>query len=500
MLLCYGVPAEGGSAKPMNLGEMLESICRRYGGKTAIIFEDRKITYGDLDQAVNSLANHLKGLGVEKGDKVALMLPNIPEFVISYFAAVKLGAVAVTLNIMSTSYELKYLLNNSDSKVFITTAQSAKRYEEIKQDVPLCRHILLVDHDGASSSFMEAAGKGPFELRMPPVDGDDPAVIVYTAGLTGNPLGAVLTHRNLLSQTTLFPDLFEGKPEDHGLAIIPLFHTYGATANMLGLLSIGCTMTLLDQFNIDALLRAVERDRVTYIAAVPRVFLGMLLYEEAGKYDTRSLRLCITGGSAMPPQYMPAFSKKFGCVLTEGYGLTEASPICTVGRLSMPIKPGSIGTAIPGVEVKVFDDGEREVPTGQVGELVVKGVNVMKGYYKDPEATERVMKNGWLHTGDLARIDGEGYVFLTGRKKRMIITSGFNVYPREVEMILDSHPAVEASRVIGKPDLMRGEIVKALVVRRKNEAADERAILKHCRTYLSSYKVPREIVFVDSLN
>jgi len=166
----------------------------------------------------------------------------------------------------------------------------------------------------------------------------------------------------------------------------------------------------------------------------------------------------------------------------------------------MPIKPGSIGTAIPGVEVKVFDASGREVPTGQVGELVVKGVNVMKGYYKDTEATERVMKNGWLHTGDLARIDEAGYVFLTGRIKRMIITSGFNVYPREVEMILDMHPAVEASQVTGKPDLMRGEIVKALVVRRKNEAADERAILRHCRTYLSSYKVPREIVFVDSLN
>ncbi|MGB4548601.1 MAG: AMP-binding protein [Syntrophales bacterium] len=484
----------------MNLGEMLESVCDRYGGKTAIIFDDKKITYGDLRKAVNSLANHLESLGVEKGDKVAVMLPNIPEFVISYFAVLKLGAVAVTLNIMSTSYELRHLLGNSDSKVFITIAQSAKRYEEIKKEIPLCRHILLVDHEGPSSPFMEAIGKGPFEFSMPPIDSDDPAVMVYTAGLTGSPLGAVLTHKNLLSQTTLFPGLFEGKPEDHGMAIIPLFHTFGATANMLGVMCIGCTVTILDQFNIDAILKAIERDRVTYIGAVPRVFLGMLLHEEAGKFDTGSLRLCITGGSSMPPQYMPAFSKKFGCVLTEGYGLTEASPVCTVGRLSMPIKPGSIGTAIPGVEVKVFDASGREVPTGQVGELVVKGVNVMKGYYKDTEATERVMKNGWLHTGDLARIDEAGYVFLTGRIKRMIITSGFNVYPREVEMILDSHPAVEASRVIGKPDLMRGEIVKALVVRRKNEAADERAILKHCRTYLSSYKVPREIVFVDSLN
>lgn len=484
----------------MHLGEMLDSVCGRYGGKKAIIFEDKSLSYGELQKAVNSLANHLKSLGIQQGDKVAIMLPNIPEFVISYFAILKLGAVAVTLNIMSTAYELQYLLGNSDSKAFITIAQSAKRYEEIKKDIPMCRHIILVDHESPSSPFTEAAGKGPFEFSMPHIDSDDPAVMVYTAGLTGNPLGAVLTHRNLFSQTTLFPELFDGKPEDHGMAIIPLFHTFGATANMLGVMSVGCTMTILDQFNIDAILKAVERDRVTYIAAVPRVFLGMLLYEEADKFDTRSLRLCITGGSTMPPQYMPPFSKKFRCVLTEGYGLTEASPVCTVGRLNMPIKPGSIGVPIPGVEIKVIDDNDKEVPAGQVGELVVKGINVMKGYYKNEEATAGVIKNGWLHTGDLARVDGEGYVFLTGRKKRMIITSGFNVYPREVEMILDRHPAVKASQVVGKPDLMRGEIVKALVVRSRNEASDERAILKHCRTYLSSYKVPREIVFVDTLN
>jgi len=493
-------PLNKGVLKTMNIGEMLDSICSQHGGKTAIIFEDKTLSYGDLQRAVNSLANYLKRLGIEKGDKVAIMLPNIPEFVISYFAILKLGAVAVTLNIMSTSYELRYLLRNSDSKVFITVAQSTKRYEEIKKEIPLCRHLLLVDHESPSSPFAEVTGKGPFEFSMPPIDSDDPAAMIYTAGLTGDPLGAVLTHKNLLSQTTLFQDLFGGKAEDHAMAIIPFFHTFGATANMLGVMSIGCTVTIIDQFNIDAILKAIERDRVTYIAAVPRVFLGMLLYEEAEKFDTRSLRLCITGGSTMPPQYMPAFSKKFRCVLTEGYGLTEASPVCTVGRMSMPIKPGSIGTAIPGVEVKVFDESGREVPAGQVGELVVRGINVMKGYYKDEEATARVIKNGWLHTGDLARIDEKGYVFLTGRKKRMIITSGFNVYPREVEIILDSHPAVKASQVVGKPDLMRGEIVKALVVRQPNEAADERAILKHCRTYLSSYKVPREIVFVDNVN
>jgi long-chain acyl-CoA synthetase len=226
----------------------------------------------------------------------------------------------------------------------------------------------------------------------------------------------------------------------------------------------------------------------------------MLLHEGAGDFNISSLKYCVTGGSAMPPAYMPQFEKRFKVRLREGYGLTEASPVCSVTTLNMEQKPGSIGVPIPGVEARIVDDGDRDLARGEIGELIVRGPNVMKGYYRDNDATALVIRNGWLHTGDLALIDAGGHIFLKGRKKRMIITSGFNVYPREVEMVLNMHSAVQDSKVIGKSDLMRGEVVKALVVKKEGASADEKAILKHCRTYLSSYKIPREIEFVDRLN
>jgi len=257
---------------------------------------------------------------------------------------------------------------------------------------------------------------------------------------------------------------------------------------------------MLDAFSIDSIFKAIETEKITYMTAVPRVYLGMLLQEGTEKYDMSSLKYCVTGGSAMPPAYMPQFEKKFRVPIREGYGLTEASPVCSVTRLHMQQKPGSIGVPIPGVEARIVDESDRELPRGEIGELVVRGPNVMKGYYKDAEATAQVIRNGWLHTGDLALIDADGHIFLKGRKKRMIITSGFNVYPREVEIVLNLHTDVAESKVIGKPDLMRGEIVKALVVKKEGASADEKAILKHCRTYLSSYKIPREIEFVDRLS
>lgn len=484
----------------MSLGRILEDTCKQYAGNIALIHNDKKLTYGELDRAVNSLGNRLKDLGIKKGDSVALMLPNIPEFVISYFAIQKIGAVAVTLNVMSTPYELRYLLENSDSKAFITTAPSVKKFEDVKNDLPLCRHLIVIDAPDAPSSFKDTIEGGPFELEIPEIEGDDPAVMIYTSGLTGKPLGAVLTHNNLSTQSLLLRDICDGSENDRGLCIIPLFHSFGAVANMLSAIKIGASMVMMERFTIESIFKTIERERVTYIAAVPRLFLAMLLYDGVENYDLSSLRLCITGGSTMPPDYIPIFKKTFGVKLLEGYGLTEASPVCSFSRLNMEQKPESVGIAIPDVEVKVLDEEENELPAGRIGELVVKGENVMKGYYKDEEATAGVIKNGWLYTGDLARIDEDGYIFLMGLKKKLIITSGLNVYPREVEIALNMHPAVGSSRIIGKPDLMRGEIVKALIVKNEGTVVDEKEILKHCRTYLSPYKVPREVEFVDSLN
>ena len=479
---------------------MLEESSHRYAENVSIIYDGTYLTYKALNRAVNALGNGLRNLGIQKGDKVALMLPNCPEFVMSYFAIQKIGAVAVTLNVLSTSYELRHFLGNSDAKCLITETPLARRYEEIREELPLCKHVITTSGLTTESPFLDILHRSPDTFELQDVTENDPAVMIYTAGLTGKPLGAVLTHRNLLTQSDLLWAVYNATDKDRGLAAIPLFHAFGAVANMLAVIRIGAGIVLLDRITMDAIFSTIEQEKITYIAAVPRLFLGMIMHNNAEKYDLSSIDFCITGGSAMPPEFIPVFEQKFCVILREGYGLTEASPVCSVGRRDMVHKPGSIGTVIPGVEARVFDDQSNEVPRGEIGELVIRGNNVMKGYYKDEEATARVIRNGWLHTSDLARIDEAGYIFLTGRKKRMIITSGFNVYPREVEMVLELHPAVKASMVVSKPDLLRGEIVKALIVRNPDVPAEERDITRHCRTYLSSYKVPREVEFVESLD
>lgn len=483
-----------------NLGKMLEHTCRTYPDRVSLIYKDTTVSYSELERAVNAFGNRLRALGVKKGDRVAIMLPNIPEFIVSYFAILKLGAVAVTINIQSTSHELRYLLDNCEAKACITVPASAKRFTEIREGLPRFKHLITTDKTPGTLSIDGSLETEPPELDTPEITGNDPAVMIYTSGLTGRPLGAVLTHGNLSTQSILLEQVLNGTSDDRGLALIPLFHSFGAVANMLIILKAGASLVMIDRFNLEALFRAIEEERVTYIAAVPRVFLGMLLFEGADRYDLSSLRFCITGGSAMPPEYIPLFEKKLGIMLFQGYGLTEASPVCSVNRVDAPQKGGSVGTKVPGVEARIVNGTGSPLPEGAVGELVVRGANVMQGYYGNEEATAKVIRDGWLYTGDLARIDEGGYIFLEGRKKRMVITNGFNVYPTEVEDVLKMHPDVVDTRVIGKEDLMRGEIVKAFVVKREGSAVSEKDITKHCRTYLSSYKSPREVEFVDTLD
>jgi long-chain acyl-CoA synthetase len=483
----------------MSLGKMLTESTEHYPGNTAIIQGERRLTYQELNRAACALGNHLRSLGLGKGDKVALMLPNCAEFIIAYFGIQKMGGVAVTLNVQSTPYELLHLLGNSDTQCLITQGILAKRFEEIRKELPVCRHLVTTNGPEEDSFFQEIIAKGPFTEEIPELAGDDPAVMIYTAGLTGKPLGAVLTHHNLLTQSVLLRTICNRNEKDIGLAVIPFFHSFGAVANMLAPLRIGAGVVLMERFTLDGIFTAIEKEKITYIAAVPRLFLGMLFHQDSEKYRTDSLQVCVTGGAAMPPDFIPVFEKRFGVKIMEGYGLTEASPVSSFSRLDMPQKPGSIGTPIPGVEARIVDDRGREVPRGTVGELILKGDNIMKGYYKEEEMTAQVLKGGWLYTSDLARMDREGYIFLTGRKKRMIITSGFNVYPREIEIVLCLHPAVQAARIVGKDDLLRGEIVKAIIVKKPGTEIEERELLKHCRTYLSSYKVPREIEFTETI-
>jgi long-chain acyl-CoA synthetase len=483
----------------MNLARLIEDATQNFAERPALISENQHISYDQLNCSVNAVAHLLKQIGIRKGDKIVLMIPNIPEFVYSYFAAVKLGAVAVPLNTASTAYELSYLLENSGAKVLITMESVRRRYEEIKDRLSCCKNLITVDSSDQKPSFKNALAEGPFSNPSIPIDPEDPAVIIYTSGLTGKPLGAVLTHRNLYSQSDLIVSLIQRTSADKGLSLIPLFHSFGATANMNAVMRCGCSVVMMDRFTMDSLFGLIEKEKITYICAVPRLYLGMMFFEGAAKYDVSSLNVCVTGGSTMPADFIPAFEKQFGVKILEGYGLTEAAPVCSFTRIGMVQKPGSIGIAIPDALIKIVDETGRELPRGEIGELIVRGINVMKGYYKDDTATASVIKDGWLYTGDLGKMDTDDYIFLTGRKKRMIITSAFNVYPREVENVLNQHPAVQDCRVVGKADLMRGEIVKAEIVKKDGVLVDDKEIMKHCRIYLSPYKVPREVEFVTKL-
>jgi long-chain acyl-CoA synthetase len=479
---------------------MLHESGMKYAQRVALITNTGKMTYHELEQAACSLGNHLRSLGLGKDDKVAIMLPNIPEFVIAYFGVQKIGGVAVTLHTQSTSHELAYLLENSDSRCLITQQELARRFEDIRETLPLCRHLITTGAPEQPSPFRDIIENGPFTIDTPKLADDDSAAMIYTSGLTGKPHGAVLTHRNLYTQSELLRTIVNSDETDIGLAVIPFFHTFGAVANMLAPIRIGASVVLMERFTLDGIFAAIEREKVSYIAAVPRLFLGMFFHDKAANYSLQSLKICITGGAAMPVDFIPLFEGKFGVKIMEGYGLTEASPAASFSRLNMPQKPGSIGIPIPRVVARVVDEAGREVPRETAGELILQGENIMKGYYKEEKATALVLKDGWLYTGDLARMDEDGYIYITGRKKRMIITSGFNVYPREVEDVLNLHPAVQECLVVGKEDLLRGETVKAFVVKKAAAQVEERELLKHCRTYLSSYKAPREIEFAEKID
>jgi long-chain acyl-CoA synthetase len=406
---------------------MLQETAERYPENTAIIYDGKRIFYKDLNRFVDALAYHLKGLGVNKGDKVAIMLSNCPEFIISYFAALRLGAVAVTLNVMTTSYELQHLIENSDSKVLITGDNLAKRFQDIKETIPFCQHLITTTGLNPGSPFDEIINSGSVIVDLPELKGDDPAVMIYTAGLTGKPVGAVLTFNNLATQADLLRTICNGTKDDRSLAVIPLFHSFGASVNMLSPICLGASVVLMDRATLDNIFATIQNEKVTYICAVPRLFMGMMFHDKIKDYDLSSLRFGITGGSAMAPELFTEFEKHFGIKVLEGYGLTETSPCCIFTMPNLVQKPGSIGTVLPGVEAKVIDDAGKDLAAGVVGELLVKGNVVMQGYYKDEAATAEVIRNGWLHTGDLAYMDADGYVFLVGLKKRMIITSGFNV-------------------------------------------------------------------------
>ncbi len=485
----------------MNLFEMLLQTTQRNPDQNALTFRDQPISYGQLLGAISGVAKGFKELGVEKGDRVAILLPNVPQFVMAYYACQALGAIAVPANPLLKPDELRYIYNDAGVKLAVTIPPLADVLRAVKPQVASLQHLLMAGGEAADFLPFDALWQQQAPVPTPPEFNprEHPAVFLYTSGTTGFPKGCMLSHRNLIANCESCVPVLEMSPQDNFLTVLPLFHAFAGTVCMHLSIYVGCSSTLLERFSPDGALEAIEKHRCTIFPAVPTMFAAILHFPLPREYDLSSLRVCVSGGAPMPVAVMEAFEKRFNVVILEGDGPTECSPVTAVNPLKGVRKPGSIGLPIPGVEMKIFDDNDNEVPVGELGEIVVRGENVMLGYYNQPEATAEAMRSGWYHTGDIGKVDEDGYFYIVDRKKDMIIVGGLNVYPREVEEVLHTHPAVAEAAVVGEYDELRGEEPVAYVVLKPGAEATEREIIRYCRERLANFKVPRRVTFRESL-
>lgn len=500
----------------LSIAAILESNAREYPEKSAIIFQDNKFTFSQINAMANQVANGLKESGIQKGDRVAFTCPNLPYFPIVYFGIIKAGAIVVPLNILLKAIEVEYHLNDSKAKAYFCFEGTAelpmgRQGHTAFEKVPSCEHFWMITAIPADPSPIEGTstlgglihGKSP-EFTSVPTLADDTAIILYTSGTTGQAKGAELTQSNVMMNTILTKQLFEGGPDDIHLVVLPLFHTFGQTVQMLGGLLGGNTLVLVPRFDAEVVLQTLEKENITVFCGVPTMYWGLVNHADPEnkinlKKIASTLRLCASGGASIPVEIIKQFEEKFNVPILEGYGLSETSPVATFNRIDIEKKPGSVGVPIWGVEVQIFDQDDKPLLAEEVGEIVVRGHNVMKGYLDRPEATQEAMRNGWFHTGDLGKKDQDGYVYIVDRVKDMILRGGFNVYPREIEEVLITHPAISMAAVIGVPHESHGEEVKAFVILKEGDEATEEEIIQWSKEQMASYKYPRFVEMRESL-
>ncbi|TYR78977.1 fatty acid--CoA ligase family protein [Priestia megaterium] len=493
----------------MNLSSQLHETATVYPDKTAYVFLQQEVSYRELDAAVSIFANGLKRLGVEKGDHIALIAGNSPHFVIGLYGALRVGATVIPINPIYTSDEITYILKNGDVKVMIAVDLLLPILEPISNQLPILEHIILCESKSEQAvtqqelpsyvhTFSSILQQQDVTYQFPQLNQEDTAIILYTSGTTGKPKGAMLTHHNVYRNAKDVADYLTINDQDRVIAALPMFHVFCLTVALNAPLMNGGTVLILPKFSPTAVFALAEEKKATIFAGVPTMYNFLLQYDKGTKEQISTLRLCISGGSSMPVALLKGFEEKFNVVVAEGYGLSEASPVTCFNPIDRERKPGSIGTSIMNVQNKVVNELGEEVPIGQVGELIVKGPNVMKGYYKSQEDTDYAIRDGWLYTGDLARMDEEGYFYIVDRKKDMILVGGYNVYPREIEEVLYAHPAIIEVAVIGVPDPAFGEAVQCYVVC-KDSSITEDDLINYCREHLAKYKIPSEIEFLDEL-
>lgn len=490
------------------LPEVLEHTCGRYPERSVMYFKGMEMDYPTFGEHVRRFAAGLRDLGVEKGDRVGIMLPNCPQFAIAYYGILHLGGIVVQINPMAVPAELEHYVGDSGAKALIVYAPLLQVVEKASHLADLKKVVVELPPSGGPYNgncvLFESLFASGQSLPREPLTPDDIAVLQYTGGTTGRSKGAMLTHRNLVVNAWQISQILkqskEHEEQDRILTVIPLFHVYGMTVCMnMGIMD-GSQLILLPRFDREEVLETIRDTRPTLFPGVPTMYVAVNAHPNAVDYGISSIRFCLSGSAPLPVEIIKEFAEKTGSTIMEGYGLSEASPVTHFNPIERQ-KTGSVGKVIPLTEAKIMDlqEGTRELPPGEAGELVVRGPQVMSGYWNMPEETAQVLRDGWLYTGDIAYKDEDEYYYIVDRKKDLIIAGGFNVYPREVEEVLYQHPAVLEAVVIGVADPYRGESVKAVVVTKADSSVSEEELIAFCRENMAAYKIPRIVEFRDSL-
>jgi long-chain acyl-CoA synthetase len=477
-----------------NLARLVTEAAERYPERPALKLDEAVVTYAQLDGATAHVAGLLRAKGLEPGDRVGIMLPNVPYFGVVYYGVLRAGGVVVPMNVLLKGREVAFYLRDPGAKLLFAWHGFG---EAARQGAEEAGAELIEVKPG---EFEAMVGAEELVTELAERDGGDTAVILYTSGTTGTPKGAELTHDNLFKNCEVsVRTLFGGSEQDVILGALPLFHSFGQTCGLNAAMRVAAVLTMIPRFEPGKALEIIDRDRVTIFEGVPTMYHALLNHPDRDKHDVTCLRLCVSGGAALPVEVMRAFEEAFDVKILEGYGLSETSPVASFNHPDKERKAGSIGTPIEGVEMKVVDDEGKEVPQGEVGEIAIRGHNVMKGYWGRPDATTEVMRGDWFHSGDMARVDEDGYYFIVDRKKDMIIRGGYNVYPREIEEVLYEHPAVSEAAVVAVPDEKMGEEVGAAIVLRRDQQAGAEEIQAFVKERVAAYKYPRRIWFLDEL-